>query len=66
MGHIAKALAQIGMGEPEKAMQVFDLAFGDCDPNESNFLLLIKVCNSSTWHVYHVTKHSQARPSSYS
>ena len=45
MGYIAKALAQIGMGEPEKAMDVFDLAFGNCHPNESNLLLLIKVCD---------------------
>ena len=43
MGHIVKALAQIGMGEPERGMQVFDLAFGNCNPNESNLLLLIKV-----------------------
>ena len=43
MGYIVQALAQIGMGEPEKAMQVFDLAFGNCNPNESNLLLLIKV-----------------------
>ena len=26
MGYIVEALAQFGMGEPEKAMQVFDLA----------------------------------------
>lgn len=43
MGYISKALAQIGMGELEEAMQVFDLAFGNCNPNESNQLLLIKV-----------------------
>ncbi|KAF8547590.1 TPR-like protein, partial [Imleria badia] len=42
MGYIAKALAQIGMGEPEKAVQVFDLAFANCNPDESNLLLLIK------------------------
>ena len=48
MGHIAKALAQIGMDEPEKATQVFDLAFGNCNPNESNLLLLIKVCDLFT------------------
>ena len=44
MGYITKVLAQIGKGEPEKAVQVFDLAFGSCNPNESNLLLLIKVC----------------------
>ncbi|KAH0839335.1 hypothetical protein J3R83DRAFT_17 [Lanmaoa asiatica] len=42
MGYIAKALAQIGMGEPEKAVQVFDLVFANCNPDESNVLLLIK------------------------
>jgi tetratricopeptide (TPR) repeat protein len=42
MGYITKALAQIGKGEPEKAMRVFDLAFGNCNPIESNLLLLIK------------------------
>jgi hypothetical protein len=45
MGYIAKALAQIGNGEPEKAMQVFDLAFRNCNPIESNLLLLVKVCD---------------------
>ena len=45
MGYIAKALARIGMGEPEKAVQVFDLAFANCNPDESNLLLLIKVCD---------------------
>ncbi|KAF8549449.1 hypothetical protein OG21DRAFT_1447848 [Imleria badia] len=42
MSYIAKALAQIGKGEPEEALQVFDLVFGDCNPKESNLLLLIK------------------------
>ncbi|KAF8547519.1 TPR-like protein [Imleria badia] len=42
MAHIVKALAQIGMGETEKALWVFDLAFGNCNPKESNLLLLIK------------------------
>ncbi|KAF8552129.1 hypothetical protein OG21DRAFT_1486431 [Imleria badia] len=42
MGYIAKALAQIGMGEPEDSMQSFDLVFGNCDPKEGNLLLLIK------------------------
>ena len=55
MGYIAKALAQIGMGEPEKAIQVFDLAFRNCDPNESNLLLLTKVRNPLTWQVLHTT-----------
>ena len=45
MGYIAKVLAQIGMGEPEKAVQVFDLAFANCHPDESNLLLLTKVCS---------------------
>lgn len=45
MGYIAKALTQIGKGETEEAMQVFDLAFGNCNPNESNLLLLMKVCS---------------------
>jgi hypothetical protein len=44
MGYITKALAEIGMGESEKAVQVFDLAFANCNPDESNLLLLIKVC----------------------
>ena len=66
MGYIAKALAQIGMGETEKAIQVFDLAFGNCNPNESNLLLLIKVYNAITWQVSHPLKHSRPRPSSYS
>ncbi|KAF8546124.1 hypothetical protein OG21DRAFT_1586541 [Imleria badia] len=43
MGYIVKALAQIGKGEAEVAMQVFDLVFGNCNPDESNLLLLIKV-----------------------
>lgn len=54
MGCIAKALAQFGMGEPEKAVQVFDLAFANCNPDESNLLLLIKVCgpypHRSLWY----------------
>lgn len=45
MGYIAKALAHIGKGESEEAMQVFDLVFRNCNPEESNLLLLIKVCN---------------------
>ena len=43
MGYIAKAVAQIGLGDPEKAMQVFDLGLANCNPDESNLLLLIKV-----------------------
>ncbi|KAF8551190.1 hypothetical protein OG21DRAFT_317044 [Imleria badia] len=42
MGYISQALAQIGIGEPEEAMQIFDLAFGNSNPKESNLLLLIK------------------------
>ena len=64
MGYIAKSLAQIGMGEPEKAMRVFDLAFGNCNPIESNLLLLIKVCD--LWPNFHTTKHPRPRPSSCS
>jgi hypothetical protein len=64
MGYIAKALAQIGKGEPENAMQVFDLAFGNCNPIESNLLLLIKVCD--LWQILYPTKHPRPRPSSYS
>jgi hypothetical protein len=56
MGYIAKALAQIGMGEPEEAMQVFDLAFGNCNPKESNLLLLIKVCDPYAWQVSDTAK----------
>ena len=48
MGYIAKALAHIGMGEPEKAVQIFDLVFANCNPDESNLLLLIKVCSPYT------------------
>jgi hypothetical protein len=54
MGYIAKALAQIGKGELENAMQVFDLAFGNCNPIESNLLLLIKVCDLR--QMFHTTK----------
>ena len=43
MGYITKALAHIGMGQPEEAMQIFDLAFENCNPKESNLLLLVKV-----------------------
>ena len=42
MGYIVKTLALIGRGESEKATQVFDLVFGNCNPNESSSLLLIK------------------------
>ncbi|KAF8547589.1 hypothetical protein OG21DRAFT_1527056 [Imleria badia] len=52
MGHIAKALAQIGKGEPEEAMEVFDLVFGRCNPNESNLLLLIKKCDTAISRVH--------------
>ena len=45
MAHIVKALAQIGMGQTEESLQAFDLAFGNCDPKESNLLLLVKVCD---------------------
>ena len=68
MGYIAKAraLAQIGLGEPEKAMEVFDLAFRNCNPNESNLLLLIKVCDPFTWQVSNTTKHPLPRLPPYS
>ena len=45
MAHIVKALAQIGMGDTVQALQLFDLAFRNCNPKESNLLLLIKVCD---------------------
>ena len=45
MAHIVKALAQIGMGDTDEALQLFDLAFRNCIPKESNLLLLIKVCD---------------------
>ena len=65
MGYIVKALAKLGMGEPEKAMQVFDLAFRNCNPSESDLLLLVKV-DPFTWRVSHMTEHRRPRPSSYS
>ena len=43
--HIVKALAQIGMDDTDQALQSFDLAFRNCNPKESNLLLLIKVCD---------------------
>lgn len=46
MGYITNALARIGGGELEEAIRVFDLAFCNCNPNESDLLLLIKVCDS--------------------
>ncbi|KAF8552779.1 hypothetical protein OG21DRAFT_1511030 [Imleria badia] len=42
MGYIAKALAQIGKGEHKEGIRIFDLAFANCNPKESNLLLLIK------------------------
>ena len=45
MAHSVKALAQIVTGDTEEALKAFDLAFGNCDPKESNLLLLIKVCD---------------------
>ena len=42
---IVKALAQIGMDDTDQALQSFDLAFRNCNPKESNLLLLIKVCD---------------------
>ena len=51
IGYIVKALAQIGKGEPEDAMQVLDLAFRNCNPNESHLLLLVKVCGSNPGQV---------------
>lgn len=56
MGYISKVLAQIGKGESEKAMQVFDLAFANCNPNESNLLLLIKVRDTHGWYVVDTDK----------
>ena len=48
MGYIVKALAQIGRGEAEEAIQAFDLAFGNSNPHETCLLLLIKVCDPCT------------------
>ena len=45
MAHIVKALAQIRMGDTKQALQLFDLAFRNCHPKESNLLLLIKACD---------------------
>ena len=66
MGYVAKALAQIGMGEPEEAMQAFDLAFRNGNPKESDLMLLIKVCDPFEWQVSDITKHLSPRPSFYS
>ena len=58
MGYITKALAQIGMGEPPgSSMQVFDLAFGNCDPKEGKLLLLIKVRSPYVSPVPGITNH---------
>ena len=65
LGYIANALAEIGKGETEKAVEEFDLAFGNCNPNENNLLLLIKVCDPFTRQVFHATKRPPPRPSSY-
>ena len=45
MAHIVKVLAQIGIGDTEEALKAFDLAFRNCNPKESDLLLLIKVCD---------------------
>ena len=65
MGYITKALAQIGMGQPEEAMQVFDLAFGNCNPKESNLLLLVKVCGPFFMRSPIQLMPHHDRPSSY-
>ena len=65
MGYITKALAQIGMGQPEEAMQIFDLAFGNCNPKESNMLLLIKVCDPYESQVSDTPKRLSLRPPCY-
>ena len=68
MAHIVKALAQIGMGETEEALKAFDLAFGNCDPKESNLLLLIKVCDPyaqqtcTVTHRCHLGRHRICGP----
>ena len=48
MGYIVKALAQIGRGEAEEAIQAFDLAFTNSSPHETSLLLLIKVRDHRT------------------
>ena len=48
MGYIVKALAQIGRGEAEQAIQAFDLVFGNSNPHETSLLLLIKVRDPCT------------------
>lgn len=55
MGYITAAIAQIGKGEPEEAIRVFDLAFWNCNPNESDLLLLIKVVHK--YQAFDKTKH---------
>ncbi|KAF8431021.1 hypothetical protein L210DRAFT_864691, partial [Boletus edulis BED1] len=42
LAHIAHAVALLGQGEKSRALQTLDLAFLDCDANETTFLLLIK------------------------
>ena len=65
MGYITKAFAQIGMGQPEEAMRIFDLAFGNCNPKESNMLLLIKVCDPYESQVSDTPKRLSLRPPCY-
>ena len=65
MGYITKALAQIGIGQLEEAMQVSDLAFGNCNSKESNLLLLIKVCDPYKSQVSDTPEHLSFRPSCY-
>ena len=44
IGYIAKALGHIGQGESQAGLRIFDLAFMCCNPEETAFLLLIRVC----------------------
>lgn len=43
IGYIAKAIAHVGQGEFQAGIRTFDLAFMHCSPEESAFLLLIRV-----------------------
>ena len=65
MGYITKALAQIGMGQSEEAMRIFDLGFANGNPKESNLLLLIKVCDPCKSQVSDTPKRLSLRPSCY-
>lgn len=56
MGYITKAVAQIRMNESDNAIPVFDIVFGNCNPNEKNLLVLIKVGDPFLRKVSNTTK----------